>query len=43
MRSMVGLRVLVLDGPGWNGTNCRTYTLLPPDDGLLARPKHIEV
>jgi hypothetical protein len=24
-------------------TNCRIYTWLPPDDGQLARPKHIEV
>jgi hypothetical protein len=24
-------------------TNCHIYTLLPPDDGLLASPKHIEV
>jgi hypothetical protein len=23
--------------------NCHTYTLLPPDDGLLASPKHVEV
>jgi hypothetical protein len=24
-------------------TNCYIYTLLPPDDGLLASPKHVEV
>jgi hypothetical protein len=24
-------------------TNCRIYTLLPPDDGLLANPKHVEI
>jgi hypothetical protein len=24
-------------------TNCHIYTLLPPDDGLLANPKHIQV
>jgi hypothetical protein len=24
-------------------TNSHIYTLLPPDDGLLARPKHVEV
>jgi hypothetical protein len=24
-------------------TSCRIYTLLPPDDGLLANPKHVEV
>jgi hypothetical protein len=24
-------------------TNCRIYTLLPPDYGLLASPKHVEV
>jgi hypothetical protein len=24
-------------------TNCHIYTLLPPDDGLLASPKHAEV
>jgi hypothetical protein len=24
-------------------TNCHIYTLLPPDDGLLASPKHVEV
>jgi hypothetical protein len=26
-------------------TNCHipVYTLLPPDDGLLASPKHVEV
>jgi hypothetical protein len=24
-------------------TNCRIFTLLPPDDGLLASPKHAEV
>jgi hypothetical protein len=24
-------------------TNCHTYTLLPPDDGLLASPNHVEV
>jgi hypothetical protein len=24
-------------------TNCNIYTLLPPDDGLLASPKHVEV
>jgi hypothetical protein len=23
--------------------NCHIYTLLSPDDGLLASPKHIEV
>jgi hypothetical protein len=24
-------------------TNCHIYTLLPPDDGLLASPKHVEL
>jgi hypothetical protein len=24
-------------------TNCCIYTLLPPDDGQLAHPKHVEV
>jgi hypothetical protein len=24
-------------------TNCHIYTLLPPDDGQLASPKHAEV
>jgi predicted phage tail protein len=24
-------------------TNCHTYTMLPPDDGQLASPKHVEV
>jgi hypothetical protein len=24
-------------------TNCHIYTLLPPDGGLLADPKHVEV
>jgi hypothetical protein len=24
-------------------TNCHIYTLLPPDDGQLASPKHEEV
>jgi hypothetical protein len=24
-------------------TNCHIYTLLPPDDGLLASSKHVEV
>jgi hypothetical protein len=24
-------------------TNCHRYTLLPPDDGLLASLKHVEV
>jgi hypothetical protein len=24
-------------------TNCHIYTLLPPDDGLLASPKHVDV
>jgi hypothetical protein len=24
-------------------TNCRIYTLLPPEDGHLANPKRIEV
>jgi hypothetical protein len=24
-------------------TSCNIYTLLPPDDGLLASPKHVEV
>jgi hypothetical protein len=24
-------------------TNCHIYTLLPPDDRLLANPKHVEV
>jgi hypothetical protein len=24
-------------------TNCCIYTLLPPDDGLLASPKHVQV
>jgi hypothetical protein len=24
-------------------TNCHIYTLLPPDDGLLTSPKHVEV
>jgi hypothetical protein len=24
-------------------TNCHIYTLLPPDDGLLASRKHVEV
>jgi hypothetical protein len=24
-------------------TNCHIYTLLPPDDGILASPKHVEV
>jgi hypothetical protein len=24
-------------------TNCRIYILLPPDDGLLASPKHVEL
>jgi hypothetical protein len=24
-------------------TNCHIYTLLPPDDGQLASPKHVEV
>jgi hypothetical protein len=24
-------------------TNCHIYTLLPPDDGQLASPKHLEV
>jgi hypothetical protein len=24
-------------------TNCCIYTLLPPDDGQLANPKHVEV
>jgi hypothetical protein len=25
------------------GTNCHIYTLLPPDDGQLASPKHVAV
>jgi hypothetical protein len=25
------------------GTNCHICTLLPPDDGLLASPNHVEV
>jgi hypothetical protein len=24
-------------------TSCRIYTLLPPDDGQLASPKHVEL
>jgi hypothetical protein len=24
-------------------TNCCVYTLLPPDDGHLASPKHVDV
>jgi hypothetical protein len=24
-------------------TNCHMYTLLPPDEGLLASPEHVEV
>jgi hypothetical protein len=24
-------------------TQCHVYTLLPPDDGLQADPKHVEV
>jgi hypothetical protein len=24
-------------------TSCRIYTLLPPDDGKLASPRHVEV
>jgi hypothetical protein len=27
----------------YNTHNCRLYTLLPPDDGQLASPKHVEV
>jgi hypothetical protein len=27
----------------WQAWACCIYTLLPPDDGLLASPKHVEV
>jgi hypothetical protein len=28
---------------GSQRTNCCMYTLLPPEDGQLAKPKHVEV
>jgi hypothetical protein len=40
------LYVLVDFGrPDWNGTrtDCRIYTMLPPDDGLISSPKHVEI
>jgi hypothetical protein len=44
------VRVVCLSGPLADSqlkrttrTNCGIYTLLPPDDGLLASPKHVEV
>jgi hypothetical protein len=44
---------LTVSGPGWNGNPNRPADnehyhlphiyILPPDDGLLIRPKHVEV
>jgi hypothetical protein len=28
---------------GTTRTNCHIYTLLPPDDGLLSSPKHLQI
>jgi hypothetical protein len=36
--------LLTVSWPGCGGcTNCCIYTFLPPDDGQLASPKHVEV
>jgi hypothetical protein len=43
MRKLVRVVRLSRLSAGLRRSNCRIYTSLPPDDGLLASPKHVEV